>query len=1008
MTVLEHRIDITGNWRNESIPQQDGIQVREPWLKRGQRTVFRQSLRLPPGTYQLELRYDPLTDKQPGPGLALGGNLSRFDGLLVDGRRRRLAFVRDEELGVYVARCTFSSLGDKGETEFSLALRNTRVMRTVLLAARPFHEGSQFLAIPPAHEGNRRGECCLIGGIPFLLRRVTSEFFMANLEWTHRMYDTGELVWWQDGMRLDCADTTVETVHFLGMIHRYDLANGSWYNEKGDHGFSHFVGDRAGTIVVHWTDGETSEIPLIFGYNVWYSRPWDMLWHYTEYRATVGGENFDDVLFAGQEEFGREVVRSSVKLADGIRLMGSNSSNARYVFSLKLGGRKVSSIEVHGVSELHGYPIISAVTLQTEGSDSSFGKEWEEPLASVDSSLKALPCGLSDIDSRILPVDLASIDNRAYEPAVHALQRLLYTFRDELPVLTRPDKPDGYFGPSYDFRGAPEAVYAATYLYYNGPECAAHIADSGTGCASSTAPWAITHYTLGIGVWFIRKSRDRLPAHLRAISRDHRVYAMYDGLEEWFRLYRSKQPGQLPGLGNVWTRGAGQLLREAMAFGYGKFADTYTDWLDAALFAEASPPHWNRIAGDPERAARRIMVGDTLEYGNRENDGHGNCMWGRYLVWHWKGRPIDWNRSHWEATKASVAWIQWQLDNDTIYPGISKDVLYTVSEPATDTYDIYSSYNCLHGIKLAIRMAEQLGEHEVIGRWKLLYDRLRRGILQHLVEASDCGDIWYTSPTCDWADYAHKLVHLLASADGDTYTPLEDAAEEDELERRYVQIDVNSYHYLMRERNYDCLRMYGYGQGFMTQAALLLDEMEDAEKFLCLLVTCGYLPRMGRWLSPEGIVRHRSGDYYVSVKAYMGQDSHVADSTKAVRLMLGVDDNRPDALKLVPRFPRSWTRMEISDFPVLTGDDRQSLGYVYDRTEERRHTFTYRFARAVRGFSVRLGPLPTNRDLLRVVHNGEEVSFECLVSGDSTWVWIRELAGVSGLIELVFGRHRND
>lgn len=48
----------------------------------------------------------------------------------------------------------------------------------------------------------------------------------------------------------------------------------------------------------------------------------------------------------------------------------------------------------------------------------------------------------------------------------------------------------------------------------------------------------------------------------------------------------------------------------------------------------------------------------------------------------------------------------------------------------------------------------------------------------------------------------------------------------------YLERDINSYRYLMRGNNYDCIRMYGYGQGMMTQTALLLDQFEDARQFI--------------------------------------------------------------------------------------------------------------------------------------------------------------------------------
>ena len=157
-----------------------------------------------------------------------------------------------------------------------------------------------------------------------------------------------------------------------------------------------------------------------------------------------------------------------------------------------------------------------------------------------------------------------------------------------------------------------------------------------------------------------------------------------------------------------------------MAFGYDKCVDNYLDWLDEALFTEANPPHWNRIERIHSEGYHESLVGDVVERGNRENDGHGICMWGRYMMWLWKARDPQWNRRHYAATRAAVEWIAWQLDTDQLRPGRRVDVLYTESECAHGSYDFYSSYNCLHGLKLSLRMAAQLGEMEDYARWSAL------------------------------------------------------------------------------------------------------------------------------------------------------------------------------------------------------------------------------------------------------------------------------------------------
>jgi len=395
------------------------------------------------------------------------------------------------------------------------------------------------------------------------------------------------------------------------------------------------------------------------------------------------------------------------------------------------------------------------------------------------------------------------------------------------------------------------------------------------------------------------------------------------------------------------------------------------------------------------------MIGAIEEQGNRENDGHGICMWGRYMMWHWLGRSKSWNKEHWKATEASVEWIQWQLDTDSIRPGERKDVLFTESECARSTYDIYSSYNCLHGVKLAIRMAQQLGKQEKIESWNKLYERLRRGILNNLVDESEIGPIWHTYPETDWQDHAHKLVHIQLATEGDTYVPITDYASGDDIDRRFLEISQNTYKHLMKDKNYNCLRMFGYGQGMMTQAALLLDEMEDAGQFMHMLLRHCYLPRLSGWTCPEGIIVHRDGNYYLPVNGYRGQDSHLADSTKALRLMLGIDDNNPTHLTIVLRYPAQWNRMLIAEYPILNGERRQHISYIYERFEDKQ-IFSFTFEKMIKVLSVRLGPIPKGKNISVAFVNEKEVMFEVLKSGDSNWVWIRNITGLSGRIVLKY------
>ncbi len=969
-TIAIKKIEITGNWHQESgfLPH---IQTREPALKEGECSLFSQELILSPGNYYLQFEYDQKQEEHRG--RAIDQQYKGFEGLQVNGEIIALKFTcLPDDSTLWNAAYAFTVQTEKENTTLELAIGNTRVFRTWLSGDKPFRNSNKYRGIAP--EGTKEG--LLVRNIPFLVRKVDLHHY-AGLPRKRFKEDRGSLQSWNDGMCLPLRNTHVDKAHFLGMIHKADISNGSWYSDKGDDGYSHFVGDTAGVISINWTEGGNTEIPLVFGFNLWFGRPWDILWYYVpgRYGSWPYGINCDSTLFSGEDGH-RDILSDGIQLVDGTRPMGAMSNNTRFIFSIDLEGRAVKSIEVKGVKDMHEYPLISGLTIET---------------ADDNSPLPSLP-HLSDRTPVTKTVTLDEIERGEYRPRIEKIMRTIYSFKDALPKLKEPEIPEGYFGPQFNFKGNQEAIYAATYMYKNGPEVAAHIGDAGTSCSSSTAQKATIHYTLGLGIW-------------------RKLNPIFGSYSNWLRIYQEKEPGelgqkamndkgQLVNSGTAWSRGIGELMRETMALGHDKFINTYTDWLDERLFEDATPPHWVRTPGS-NRTNYERQVGDILETGNRENDGHGICMWGRYMTWYWQGKPKAWNEKHWKATSASVDWIKWQLDTDTIFPGVRKDVLYTESECSHNDYEFYSSYNCLHGLKLAIIMAKELEKEKEADEWTILYHRLRQGILDNLIDESEFGPVWHTEPENNWYDDAHKMVHLHLATEGFTYTPLQDYAKEDTIEQKYLDIDKNCYRLLMKDKNYNCLRMYGYGQGMMTQAALLLDEMEDAEQFINMMVNHAYQPQLEGWTAPEGVILHKSGKYWVPVNGYMGQDSHLADSYKALRLMLGIDDNNPDHLRLVPRFPNSWDEASIKEYPVLTGNKRQKIRYTYKRGEDGQ-TFEYTLGRPVQSMSVRLGPVPEGKIVTGVLVDGEKAVFTNLRSGDSEWVWVEDLSGPDHKIEMKF------
>ncbi len=928
------RIDITGNWIWQDAPP-TGLIVSQPEPPK-EGNLFTQKLTMPAGEYRLEIFYHSAHDHYPMQ--AMFYKPQRFP-ITVNGKKYDMFFSRVDDSTDYLGKVRFTHPG--GLLIMEARVQDTHFFNSTVLETESELPTSSFHALPVCDEG----EITVVRGIPFFSAHHSEKLRMWDTQrWLKKPTPRWAMADWTKGA-IDCGDTPAEMLYCLGMTHCYDISNGSWYSKVGDHGFHHFIGDRVGTLRLEYADGINDDIPLVYGVNVWYGMPWDLVWQqennwgqYPDMRAS------DHTVFFGSPE-ARETVQQNIGLDDGIRRMG-DQHNERYIFTLKLDGRPLRSLRVLPADGKYGEVTVSAVTIKAAG----------------DSPLMPLPdFGKSDITLREHTVGEDNAES------IEALRHVFYTFVDELPELDAPIVPKGYFGPSYPMEGTQDALLAATYLYRNGPECGTFISDDGMECLSNTARWRTTVYMSGTGIIFAARPT-------------------YDGIEDFLEKYKSREAGEFPGLRSSWSRGIGELMREAVSVGFDKCIDNYVNWLDSCLFNYANPPHWNRsMALNPEGYKER-MVGDTLERGNRENDGHGICMWGRYMVWHKRGRSADWNAAHWEATKAACEWLQWQLDVDTVFPGVRKDILYTESECAHGSYDTYSTGNCLHALDLYIRMAEQLGKTEEAARWKALYDRLAAGMLNELLDESDFGPIWHTEEKCDWQDHAHKLVHLQLATEGNTFTPLEDYTKG--THAAFLEIDKNTYRYLTREGRTDFLRMYGYGQGMMTQAALLMDDMAYAEKLMHMLLTHCYLPRMEGFLAPEGIVTHESGRFYVPVNGYMGLDSHLADSVKSVRLMLGIDDNRTDLIRLVPRFPADWKKAGVQDFPALLNGIPGKISYTITRDEG---CFRMEISASTpAALDVRVGPF-AEKPAEICEANSKPHNAEPFFSGDSWWAWVKGL-----------------
>ena len=209
--------------------------------------------------------------------------------------------------------------------------------------------------------------------------------------------------------------------------------------------------------------------------------------------------------------------------------------------------------------------------------------------------------------------------------------------------------------------------------------------------------------------------------------------------------------------------------------------------------------------------------------------------------------------------------------------------------------------------------------------------------------------------------------------------------------------DLNAYHRLTA--SYRPFGFYGvamgYGQGFVTQSALLLDRMHDASVMLNWLAKAIYYPGYKPYITPEGCEVDESGNFWHRT-GDLGNGVQEGETVKALRIVIGVDDNQPERTQLIPRIPDGWSEIHIKKYPLLTivTNGKRVFRHVqYDLRRSRSQiTMQFHSDGPVARMDIRLGPLAG--PAARVEIDGQEKTAKTVSSGDSFWVMLPVMQNV--------------
>ena len=616
--------------------------------------------------------------------------------------------------------------------------------------------------------------------------------------------------------------------------------------------------------------------------------------------------------------------------------------NGQYVAVITPDPAQLDSITISSSPAKRGTPQIAGITVETAGTNE----------IAVGTAFSPLPFA-PEFQKFVLEKNLPRA-NDGDKDAAHRLQDLrlaFYTSDADYGRHVALKTPDGYTGPQVLFKGDITAEILANVFTYNVQDIHDKIDEDGMYHTS----------TKGAVLW----------------GRGGGQFGSY--VTNGSCYYRDS-----------WTRDMGRSLQELTELGYTNDAAHCADYcLRVSRLWEQSPaptygkgqfypPHWSRTANRPSLPPF-------------ENDGHGLVIMFLYKLWQRMPDRDDWLRARWPDIKNSGDWILWQFDHPDI-SGATNGVLHTTGESAGGPtgltgWSVYADSVCMDSLRALAQMADSIGKTNSANEWRQRADNMQKAITsQYIVDDPQYGRVW-TLDHAGWPTHPTVLGPIIFRADFQGFAPKDEDDDWQTINDAAYQRLIDTY------RPYQPFGYYGqamgYGQGFITESALLLDRMRDVSAMLDWIAKQVYDPKLGFFIVPEGVQIDPTGKFWYRA-GDLGNGVQEAEIVKVLRLVIGVDDTHPDRLQFYPRMPYHWNEMMIKKYPVLYEKSGKMetafLHYQLKRTDEGM-ILEIGADQALGPVAMRLGPFSGKPEMDDIQVNGESPSGATTEqSGDSWWI----------------------
>jgi hypothetical protein len=551
--------------------------------------------------------------------------------------------------------------------------------------------------------------------------------------------------------------------------------------------------------------------------------------------------------------------------------------------------------------------------------------------------------------ARTKALRLLGEDEQQTSRRLNDLRKDLYTSDEEFKGHVAQSAPPGYSGPKIAFEGAAFAEILANVFRYNVQDIAAKIDQDGMYHTS---------------------------------TKDAISWGGYRG----FGTFRN-DVGSYYGVS--YTRDMGRSLQELTSLGYTNLAQRCADYClrMARLYATDPnlkyegvflPPHWGMLVNRPRNSSF-------------ENDGQGLTILFLYRLWQRLPDRGTWLRARWPDVKAAGDWILWQFAHPEI-SGARDGLLHTTGESANgDGYSVYPDTVCMYALEALAQMGDSIGETGSAEQWQERAKQMRKAITDHyIVPDPKYGRVW-TLKDSNWIDHGSVLGPLIFQADYSGFAP-EDSIPE------WRAVNEATYQRLID--TYKPFGFYGqamgYGQGFVTQSALLLDRMRDATQMLDWAAKEIYDPREGCFIVPEGVQIDPTGRFWYKI-GDLGNGVQEGEIVKMLRIVIGMDDTQPDRLQFFPRMPYTWKVITIEKYPfTFSAAGKLQTAFLNYKLKRSGDGMDLRISsdKEIGPVAVRLGPFARQPQGRSVRVNGKVPAGASVEhSGDSWWLLFRISVG---------------